>query len=71
MKNMCFLGNSFFKIKIAATELLINKIFRQKFITLKTWGIGVNYCWNYLLLYICIIYIYIYIYIYILVSLLY
>ena len=48
MKNLCFFGGSFFKIKIAD---ILNfqwiKYLGKGLSYLKNWGIGVNYCWNY------------------------
>ena len=38
MKNLCFYGGSFFKIKIAdILEFLMNQIFGQKFIIFEKW----------------------------------
>ena len=48
MKNLCFFGGSFFKIKIAD---ILNfqwiKYLGKGLSYLKNWGIGVCYCWNY------------------------
>ena len=48
MKNLCFFGGVFFKIKIAD---ILNfqwiKYLGKGLSYLKNWGIGVYYCWNY------------------------
>ena len=48
MKSLCFFWRLLFQNKNCwHFEFLMNQIFRQRFINLKNWGIGVNYCWNY------------------------
>ena len=48
MKDLCFFGDSFFKIKIAdICNFQWIKYLGKGISYLKNWGIGVNYCWNY------------------------
>ena len=48
MKNLCFFWRLLFLEKSYwHLEFLNNQIFGQRFIILRNWGIGVNYCWNY------------------------
>ena len=47
MKNLCFFCGSFFKIKIAdVLNFWWIKYLGKSLPYLKTWGTGVNYCWN-------------------------
>ena len=48
MKNLCFFWWLLFLEKSYwHLEFLNNQIFGQRFIILRNWGRGVNYCWNY------------------------